>query len=285
MYLLSMQRRHWLLQLLYYLVLIAAVANALIVNSPTSRSPKKELRRYMASASGEQGFGGGGVFASKMENDDIATLSALEIKQRLLDLLPSMTGKDHEFRLVESYVNALEEAYVPAQTLEFFNFAMTGEWQLLFSTNLLSAGCGPKPNFRLRELLQRVESNQLRGDLVNVALWDLAEDGGMTFDVTGTFSVKCTYQIHQGARMVVNLEDLILEPSMGSNIIPSDVPSLVGMLHRAMPKEMFDPNDHAMDTTYLDGDLRIVRLTGPKFEGVRDIFMRRGSMEINPTNG
>jgi hypothetical protein len=57
------------------------------------------------------------------------------------------------------------------------------------------------------------------------------------------------------------------------------------MLHRAMPKEMFDPNDHAMDTTYLDGDLRIVRLTGPKFEGVRDIFMRRGSMEINPTNG
>lgn len=270
MYLLSTQRQHWSLQFLYCLALIAAVANAFTVNPPTS--PTRELRRYNM-ASGE-GFG-----VASME-EDIATLPPLEIKQRLLDLLPSMTGKDQEFRLVETYVNALEEAYVPAQTLDFFNFAMTGEWQLLFSTNLNS---GPKANFRLRELLQRVESNRLMGDLTNVALWDLSEDG-TTFDATGTFSVKCTYEINQGARMVVNLEDLVLEPSKGSKI-PSDVPSLVGMLHRAMPKEMFDPNDHAMDTTYLDGDLRIVRMTGPKFEGVRDIFMRRGSIEINPTNG
>ena len=50
-----------------------------------------------------------------------------------------------------------------------------------------------------------------------------------------------------------------------------------------MPKEMFDPNDHAMDTTYLDTDLRIVRMTGPRFEGIRGIFIRRGSIEINPT--
>ena len=65
--------------------------------------------------------------------------------------------------------------------------------------------------------------------------------------------------------------------------MPKDVETLVGLIHRAMPKEMFDPNDHAMDTTYLDGDLRIVRYSGAKFEGVRDIFIRRGSMEINPT--
>lgn len=55
-----------------------------------------------------------------------------------------------------------------------------------------------------------------------------------------------------------------------------------GLLHRAIPKEMFDPNGHAMDTTYLDADLRIVRLTGPNHEGVRNIFIRKGSITINP---
>jgi hypothetical protein len=41
-----------------------------------------------------------------------------------------------------------------------------------------------------------------------------------------------------------------------------------------MPREIFDPTDHAMDTTYMDADLRIVRYTGPIFEGVRNIFVR-----------
>ena len=120
-----------------------------------------------------------------------------------------------------------------------------------------------------------------------MALWDLAEDGGDTnnnnFDATGTFSVVSQYQINQGARMVLLDEpNHILEPARGSKI-PKDVPALVGMLHRAMPKELFDANEHAMDTTYLDADLRIVRMTGPRLEGVRDIFIRRGSIEIDPT--
>ena len=64
--------------------------------------------------------------------------------------------------------------------------------------------------------------------------------------------------------------------------IPDDVPGLVGLLHRAIPKEIFDPNDHALDTTYLDADLRIVRMTGPNHEGVRNIFMRKGRFDLNP---
>jgi hypothetical protein len=49
---------------------------------------------------------------------------------------------------------------------------------------------------------------------------------------------------------------------------------------------MFDPNQHAMDMTYLDGNLKIVRLTGHnKFEGIRDIFMCGGGIQIYPTNG
>jgi hypothetical protein len=151
---------------------------------------------------------------------------------------------------------------------------MRGDWL---------AGTPNPAKFRQRELIQQVECNQLEGMVTNEALWDLAEDGDSDFDATGTFSVKCSYKINQGARMLLSLEDNVLKPSRGSKI-PQDVPALVGLLHRAMPKELFDPSDHAADTTYLDGDLRIVRYTGPKLEGVRDIFIRQGSWEVDPAN-
>lgn len=82
------------------------------------------------------------------ENElEVDFLDTSAIKNRLLDLLPRMTGSSAEFRDVETLVNALEARYTPVQTLDFLNLAMTGDWQLLFSTNLSG---GPKPNFRLR---------------------------------------------------------------------------------------------------------------------------------------
>jgi hypothetical protein len=242
---------------------------------------------------------------------ELEKLDTMEVKRRLLDLVPRMMGTTEDFRKVEAYVNKLEERYTPVQTLEFLNMILDGEWQLLFSTNLSG---GPKPNFRLRELCQNIQTNDLNGSITNVATWDLANNNNkeeskdsnkdkenrgsgvgfgkfpsstsaptspVVFDSSGTFSAKCTYKINQGARMVVDLDDHVLELAKGS-AVPNDVEKLVGLLHRTIPKELFDPNDHAIDTTYLDGDLRIVRMTGPRLEGVRDIFIRRGSMEINP---
>jgi len=217
------------------------------------------------------------------ESEDLSTMDTMQIKSRLLDLLPRMTGAPEEYNRVESYVNTLEDRYTPVQTLDFLNLAMAGEWQLLFSTNI---GGSPRSNFRLRELYQRIESNDLNGTIVNEATWDLAEDhNAMTpatsFDAYGTFSIKCSYSINQGARMNLELNDHVINLSKGS-VVPKDVERLVALLYRAIPTELFDPNHHAMDTTYLDGDLRIVRMAGPKFEAVRDIFIRRGSMQINP---
>lgn len=208
---------------------------------------------------------------------DVAALDTFQIKNLLLDLLPRMTGKTEEFRAVETYVNALEDRYTPVQTLDFLNLAISGDWQLLFSTNL---SAGPRPNFRIREMFQSIEPRSLKGTLMNQVTWDHAEEGQI-FDVSGTFTVKCSYEINQGSRMVLGLDDHVLELAKGS-AVPKDVQGLVGLLHRGMPKEMFDPNDHAIDTTYVDGDLRIVRYAGSRFEGVRDIFIRRGSREINP---
>lgn len=220
---------------------------------------------------------------SDEDTDDLSTIDTMEIKRRLLDLLPRMTGQPEEYNLVETYVNTLEDRYTPVQTLDFLNLAMSGEWQLLFSTNLLGA---PRADFRLRDLYQKIEANSLNGTVVNVATWDWAEDheGALptsSFDAFGTFSIECSYSINQGSRMVLDLNDHVINLTKGS-VVPKDVKKLVALLHRAIPKELFEPDDHAMDTTYLDGDLRIVRMAGPKFESVRDIFIRRGSMQINP---
>ena len=249
-----------------------------------SQQRPTSLSLGVSSSAASKGFGAvkeqPSSSTTKKETSDNRPL--MDIKQELLDLLPRMTGQDEEFRHVEQLVNALEAKYMPAQTLGFLNLAMAGEWQLLFSTNLAARGGNPA-QFRLRELFQRIDTQNLEGTITNQALWDLAEIEDGIFDATGTFSVVCSYSINQGARMVVNLEDHVLKPSRGSNI-PQDVQGLIGRLHGAMPKELFDPQDHAMDTTYLDADLRIVRMTGPRLEGVRDIFIRRGGLQIDPTN-
>lgn len=62
---------------------------------------------------------------------DFSDLTLIDLKTRLLDLLPRMTGKPEEFRLVEAYVNHLEKKYAPPQTLGFLNLAMGGTWQLV----------------------------------------------------------------------------------------------------------------------------------------------------------
>ncbi|CAJ1966443.1 unnamed protein product [Cylindrotheca closterium] len=186
---------------------------------------------------------------------DVNSLDTLEVKKRLLELLPRMTGSSTEFREVETLVNTLEDRHKPVLTLDFLNLAMAGEWQLLFSTSLSSR---PRQNFRITEMFQRVESvsmNSQKGTVANEVSWELAENE-LSFDASGLFTV-------------------VWSP------LPEDLESLIGLINSAMPKELFDPSDHAVDTTYLDGDLRITRMTGPRFEGVRDIFIRRGSMKID----
>lgn len=203
-----------------------------------------------------------------------------EVKEELLDLLPRMTGTEEEFSKVESYVNALEDKFIAPQTLDFLNLAMAGEWQFLFTTNQLGR---PSPVLRLTELVQKVDVNGLKGDVITQASWSLLGDSG-SFDVYGNFAAKLPYDINQGARMTLGQEDdhnLSIALGKGSGV-PSDTEGLVGLIHRAMPTEMFDASDLALDTTYLDTDIRIVRFTGKRHEGVRNIFMRKGAFDLDP---
>ena len=225
-------------------------------------------------------------------SDDNLSITAEEAKQNLLKLIPQMTGTEEEYSLIQSYVNLLEEQYSPIQTIDFLNLAIMGEWQLLFSTNVMPI---PRKNLRLRELIQNIQPNEeerRNGTVVNSAKWDYyaqdeeEEDTTNTnqqFNTNGNFNIKCSYSINQGARMIIQLNEHEVRPSKSSpyTIQSKDVPKLVGLLHRSIPAEIFDPNNHAADCTYLDADIRIVRMTGEKHEGVRNIWMRKGSLEIS----
>jgi hypothetical protein len=215
--------------------------------------------------------------ALEEHQENISSLSPTQLREELVDLLGRMTGQAEEYRRVEVLVNALEEVYQPAQTLQFFNFAAQGVWQLLFSTNL--AGTPNPAKFRLRELTQHKRPAGLSGQVTNTAVWDFAQEQPGIFDVTGTFSVECSYNVTQGSRMELQLDDHRLELSKGSKV-PQDVQKLVSLLHRSMPKELFDPTELFADTTYLDADVKIVRYTGRRMEGVRDIFLR-----VRPAGG
>ena len=129
-------RRNCLLSLICWTFLISLQANAFhfsVVNLPASRLLRCS-RRPLKMASSGQGFGGATTAVHESETaEDLSKLSTMQVKDRLLKLLPSMMGTQEEFRLVEQYVNALEQAHVPVQTLGFLNLAMTGEWQLVRS--------------------------------------------------------------------------------------------------------------------------------------------------------
>lgn len=196
---------------------------------------------------------------------DLSDLSTSELKDRLVSLLSRTTGKQEDNDEISEIVNILEAKYSPVHTLDFFNMAMAGDWQLLFSTNRLGM---PDATLRLREFIQRIQPDDMgakEGKLTNIASWILA-DNGVSFDMFGTMSVKTEYEINnQGAaRMEVSLKDHLIELGKGSKAhktVLNDVPGLVNKIRRAMPFELFDPNNMSMDTTYLDSDFRIVRFT------------------------
>lgn len=232
---------------------------------------------------------------------ELELLPLEQIKSRLLDLLTRMTGKSEEHEELTSLINAIEAKYEPVLTIDFFNMAVSGDWQLLFSTNMLNS---MSANLRLSEMIQRIEPNGMSGNVTNIAQWDQRSDG-VNFDISGTMNVHNTYTVgEQGAaRMQMTLKNHAMQLNKGSKKPDmNNLPTLVGMIQNAMPSELFDPNGLGLDTTFLDGNLRIVRITAnlnensentdietvnealkkQKYDGVRNIFIRKGSVKLRP---
>jgi len=268
--------------LLHHILLLAPNVNAFQINLLGSSSSLQQPLYYASSAtvSGKiVQHSSSGVSDHREELESkVMSMKPEQIKSLLLELLPKMTGSAEEFHLVEVYINALEDKFQHPQTLGFFNMALAGDWQFLFTTNQLQR---PNRKLRLSEVLQKINTNELKGNMTNEVRWDLAEDGSV-FDAFGTFSYKTAYVMKQGARMTIDVDhDMSLVLSKGSQL-PKDAQGLVALIRTAMPAEMFDASGSVMDTTYLDADIRIVRFDGSGHQGVRNIFMKKGAMQLYP---
>jgi PAP_fibrillin len=232
---------------------------------------------------------------------DVSDLTTSEIKSRLLELLriqsPTTPLTLYEYRAMEDYINALEKDYQPIQTLDFFNLALQGTWQWLFSTHHpLGRTHTVNPDtmctYNLKSLEQTVDCQQMQGGIAHTVHWELDQNSNGTIDARGTFQVSGNYQITQGSRMAPLVQEEtapVLKLTPGSSL-PSNVPALVQWLHRAIPSTLWlwsplpEVNmsaSTAMDVTYMDADLRIVRTTGhARWEGARDIFARVSQIDM-----
>ena len=160
-----------------FFVVLATINYTSQAFTPTSKNSGNDFPSYaslssvknVASSTSGQGFAPAKQTIQKVKTpeelkEEAMAQTPLQLKANLLDLIPKMMGKPEEFRLVESYVNALEDKFVPPQTLGFLNMAMVGDWQFLFTTNQMGR---PSPNLRLTELLQRIECKNFDGKLTN----------------------------------------------------------------------------------------------------------------------
>jgi len=241
-------------------------------NSPKqSPSPRKKTS-LIKIASTPQEFTSPVKPEEQSKDESSSIVKSQILKEKVMNLLPRMKTEDEALSL-ENYINAMESDFVPLQTLGFMNLAIGGEWRLLFSTKLRG---GPRPNFRITEMAQILEPSGLAGTIINKVKWELMQDSDSTiFDCFGTFSAICSYEINQGGRTRMKLNDHKIELIKGSSV-PEDFHALVELLQGNMPLELFDPSGHAMDVTYIDSDFKIIRITGPAFEGIRNIFVRKG---------
>ncbi|CAM9751964.1 unnamed protein product [Ectocarpus fasciculatus] len=171
-------------------------------------------------------------------------------------------------------VEVLEGTYTPIHTVDFFNFAAQGEWDLAYTTAaMLPIG----PRLTANQLFQRIEPGEgLKGNLTNIIMWTLKDEG-----IDGRLEVDCDYSFDPRGRMNTSLRKHLLLPD---GKMPRDPQGLIQVLRRAMPYELFDPDGHALETTFLDDTLRIVKLRGPKFEGLINIFARRATAKDSATD-
>lgn len=80
-----------------------------------------------------------------------------------------------------------------------------------------------------------------KGTFTNVITWRLLDEG-----LDGRLEVGGEYQIDPRGRMNASLVNHKITPD---GKMPKDPQGLVSILRRAMPHELFDPDDHAMSTT------------------------------------
>eukprot|EP00611_Tribonema_gayanum_P024198 TRINITY_DN5281_c0_g2_i1.p1 TRINITY_DN5281_c0_g2~~TRINITY_DN5281_c0_g2_i1.p1 ORF type:complete len:278 (-),score=54.85 TRINITY_DN5281_c0_g2_i1:932-1765(-) len=176
-------------------------------------------------------------------------------------------------------VKSLEKQFSsePIHTVDFFNLAISGEWDVVHSTlypKRAPAAVVSSEDLTVHSLRQTITpsdgGNPRKGEITTAVEWELPEQG-----ITGTFEVVAQYLTGDNSSMKLTTTGHRLKPSS----MPRDPQGLVELLQRHMPFELFDPDEQAVFTTYVDHDMRIVWAAGGRTgpNGSRIIFLRHHS--------
>jgi hypothetical protein len=120
----------------------------------------------------------------EIHNDDNTIASSSLLSSSVNDILYD----------IQDCINELENIYVPIQTLSFYNMAITGSWQLLFSTSSFASAMNnnmnekdddddePQPTISttsldISDMIQNINCHDMEGMIQNQIKWHLQEQG------------------------------------------------------------------------------------------------------------
>ena len=168
-----------------------------------------------------------------------------ESRLELVGLLRGEIEIEEEFLhyRVEYLTKYLEYKYVPIQTIPFLNFALSGEWDILYS-NALTPRADDSFSYKTFQEISANESEGGNGGLLNnVIRWELNRPNEQC---SGDLVVCCQYQLNTKGDLDITLLEHLLIP-LGD--APRDVEDLIMSVQKTVPFESFDPNDIRMQNT------------------------------------
>lgn len=182
---------------------------------------------------------------------------------------------------IEYLTKYLESTYIPIQTIPFLNLALEGEWNLCYS-NVLTP---PREDKLSINIEQQLTAEGSKGLISNNIKWSYNTDNNNAY--RGIFKVSCTYSVTSKGSFDVSLKEhsIALLPA-GENTQAGDVEEILSndieiedllmALQRAIPFEIFDPNEITIVHSFICPDIRIAKISGERFVNVFNIFKRVG---------
>lgn len=168
-----------------------------------------------------------------------------ECRLELVGLLRGEIEIEEEFLhyRVEYLTKYLEYKYIPIQTIPFLNFALSGEWDILYS-NAITPRADDCFSYKTSQEISGNESEGGNGGVLNnVIRWKLNRPDEQC---SGDLVVSCQYQLNTKGDLDITLVEHLLIPQGDA---PRDVEDLIMSVQKSVPFESFDPNDIRMQNT------------------------------------
>lgn len=188
--------------------------------------------------------------------------------EQLVQIVNTLTSEDGQVDLIQQLIKALESRWPKPSTSSFTELALSGEWNLLFS----STRTQPKDSVRIRSISQSFDIEKKL--MLNSARWSFPNRSGSD-EIFAELIVTNEYSFVEAGRLQIELKshNVRLEDRQDGkkHEMPEDMDRVIKEMQLSLPVEHFDPSG-LVDVSYLEPGHRIARFQGKRLAGVRNIF-------------